>query len=247
MLRSALLVTIGAALTAFFSVFVIVFFPLLPRRESSVFAIARLWGRIMLFISSVHVEVQGQENVIYGRPQIFMANHQSGFDIFLLLAFVPHYFCWIAKKELFRVPFFGPALRRTGSIEIDRKNVDRAKRSIEDAAIKIREGKSVMTFPEGTRSRDGHIQPFKKGVFHLALKSGVPILPITIIGSREIMPKKSLRITPGKVILIIHPPVFTRDYSEATIDALIQGVRKTIADAYYAHRPDLLKDGEVAP
>ena len=247
MLRSALLVTIGVAVTAFFSVFCVVSFPILPRKEYSIFSIARLWGRIMLFLASVKVEVQGGENVTYGRSQIFMANHQSGFDIFLLLAYTPRYFAWIAKKELFRIPFFGLALRRLGAIEIDRRNVVRAKVSIDEAARIIREGKSVMTFPEGTRSKDGHIQPFKKGVFHLALKSGVPIVPITIIGSREIMPKKSLRVTPGSVTLVIHPPVFTRGYSEATIDDLVERVRHPIAAAYYAHRPDLLKDGEVMP
>jgi len=247
MLRSALLVTIGAAVTGFISVFIVVFYPLLPRREYSVFSIARLWGRIMLFLTSVEVDVQGRENVIYGKSQIFMSNHQSGFDIFVLLAYIPRYFAWIAKKELFRIPFFGRALRRLGAIEIDRQNVVRAMHSIDDAARTIREGKSVMTFPEGTRSRDGHIQPFKKGVFHLALKSGVPIVPITLIGTREIMPKKSLRVTPGKVTLIIHEPVFLGDYSEATVDQLIERVRKPIVSAYYAHRQDLRQEREGAP
>jgi 1-acyl-sn-glycerol-3-phosphate acyltransferase len=247
MLRSALLVTIGAAVTGFISVFCVVLFPLLPRREYSVFAIAQLWGRIMLFLTSVEVEVQGRENVIHGRSQIFMSNHQSGFDIFVLLAYIPRYFCWIAKKELFRVPFFGLALRRTGAIEIDRQNAVRAMRSIDDAAKKIQEGKSVMTFPEGTRSIDGHIQPFKKGVFHLALKSGVPIVPITIIGSREIMPKKSLRVTPGKVTLIIHPPVFVTDYCEDTIDELIERVKKPIVNAHYAHQQELRRARKGTP
>jgi len=247
MLKSELLVTIGAAVTGFISVFIVVFYPLLPRREYSVFSIARLWGRIMLFLTSVEVDVQGRENVIYGKSQIFMSNHQSGFDIFVLLAYIPRYFAWIAKKELFRMPFFGLALRRLGAIEIDRQNVVRAMHSIDDAARTIREGKSVMTFPEGTRSRDGHIQPFKKGVFHLALKSGVPIVPITLIGTREIMPKKSLRVTPGKVTLIIHEPVFLGDYSEATVDQLIERVRKPIVSAYYAHRQDLRQEREGAP
>ncbi|HOD35009.1 MAG TPA: lysophospholipid acyltransferase family protein [Syntrophales bacterium] len=247
MLRSALLVTIGTAVTAFFSVFCVVVYPLLPRREKSIFSIAQLWAMIMLFLTSVKVEVRGRENVSYGRSQIFMSNHQSGFDIFVLLAYTPRYFAWIAKKELFRIPFFGLALRRLGAIEIDRKNVVRAMHSIEDAARIIREGKSVMTFPEGTRSKDGHIQPFKKGVFHLALKSGVPIVPVTLIGTREIMPKTSLRVTPGQVTLIIHPPVWVTDYSEATVEELIAEVRKPIVDAYYAHRPDLRQDRGAAP
>ena len=244
MLRSALLVTLGVAVTGFISVFAVLFFPFFARKEFSVFALAHLWARIMLMLTSVKVEVQGRENVIPGRPQIFMANHQSGFDIFIMLAYVPNYFCWIAKKELFRVPFFGLALRRTGSIAIDRKNYAKAVQSIDEAARKIRDGRSVMTFPEGTRSRDGRIQTFKKGVFHLALKSGVPIVPITIIGSREIMPKKSLRVTPGNVSVIIHKPVEVGPYRAESVDELVERVRGVIAGTYYAHRPDLRPEGE---
>jgi 1-acyl-sn-glycerol-3-phosphate acyltransferase len=198
-------------------------------------------------MSSVKVEVVGQDNVLRGRPQVFMANHQSGFDILIVLAHIDTYFAWIAKKELFSIPVFGHALARTGSIAIDRKNFVRAMRSIHDAARRIREGKSVMTFPEGTRSMDGQIHPFKKGVFHLALKAGVPIVPVTIIGSGEIMPKKSFRVHPGKVILVIDKPIDVTGYTEETVDSLLNRVYDVVASHYYLRRPELaLKQGRAA-
>ena len=128
------------------------------------------------------------------KPQIFMANHQSDFDILIVLAHIPGQFRWIAKKELFKIPIFGKAMRNAGYIEIDRQNHEKALKSLDEAAQKIREGKSVVTFPEGTRSRDGKIRPFKQGMFHLAIRAGVPIVPISIIGAREIMPKRTLKV-----------------------------------------------------
>lgn len=247
MLRSAILVILGTAITAFTSLFVVVTFPLFPRREYTTYRVAVLWANILLWISSVKVEVVGKENVLKGKPQIFMANHQSGFDILIALAHVNAPFVWIAKKELFGIPVFGHALERTGSIPIDRKNFVRAVRSIQDAADRIREGKSVMTFPEGTRSMDGHIHPFKKGVFHLALKAGVPIVPVSIIGSDAIMPKKSLRVHPGRVIVVIDKPIDVNEYTEDTVDDLLNRVHDIVASHYYLRRPDLVKKkGKVA-
>ncbi len=165
MFRSAILITLGAAITAFVSFFIVVSYPVLPRGERTVHRLAILWARILLWISSVKTEVVGRENILHGRSQIFMANHQSGFDILIVLAHIDTYFAWIAKKELFSIPVFGDAMRKGGYIPIDRKNFVRAMRSISDAARIIREGKSVMTFPEGTRSMDNQIHPFKKGRF----------------------------------------------------------------------------------
>lgn len=180
MFRSAILVILGTSITAFISFFVVVSYRLFPRGEYTTHRVSVLWAKIMLRISSVRVTVEGREHILRGRAQVFMANHQSGFDILIVLANIDTYFAWIAKKELFGIPVFGHALAKTGSIAIDRKNFVRAMRSIHDAARRIREGKSVMTFPEGTRSMDGQIHPFKKGVFHLALKAGVPIVPVAL-------------------------------------------------------------------
>lgn len=247
MFRSAILVILGTSITAFVSFFVVVSYGLFPRGEYTTHRVSVLWARMLLWITSVKVEVIGQQNVLRGRPQVFMANHQSGFDILIVLAYLDTYFAWIAKQELFNIPVFGHALAKTGSIAIDRKNFVRAMRSIHDAARRIREGKSVMTFPEGTRSMDGQIHPFKKGVFHLALQAGVPIVPVTIIGSGEIMPTKSLRVHPGKVILVIDKPIDVTGYTEETVDELLNRVYDVVASHYYLRKPEMaLKQGRAA-
>jgi 1-acyl-sn-glycerol-3-phosphate acyltransferase len=247
MFRSAILVILGTSITAFVSSFIVVSYRLFPRGEYTTHRVSVLWARMLLWMSSVKVEVVGQDNVLRGRPQVFMANHQSGFDILIVLASLDTYFAWVAKRELFSIPVFGHALARTGSIAIDRKNFVRAMRSINDAARKIREGKSVMTFPEGTRSMDGQIHPFKKGVFHLALKAGVPIVPVTIIGSGEIMPKKSFRVHPGKVILVIDKPIDVTGYTEGTVEELLNRVYDVVASNYYLRKPELaLMQGQAA-
>lgn len=236
MLRSALLVTIGIFFTALTSLFVVVFYPAFPHGEFTVNRVSRIWAKLLLKISNVTGDVIGAGNVLTDRPQIFMANHQSGFDILIVRAFLPGQMRWIAKKELFKIPVFGAALRRTGAVEIDRQNRTKAIISLEDAARQIREGKSVMTFPEGTRSRNGQVKKFKKGVFYLALAAGVPIVPISIVGSGEIMPKRSLRIQPGRIKMIIGKPVEVSNYSKENIDELITTVRDTIVSNYNAFR-----------
>jgi len=123
-------------------------------------------------------------------------------------------------------------MRRAGYIEIDRQHHEKALRSLDDAAQKIREGKSVMTFPEGTRSKDGTIKPFKQGTFYLAIKSGVPIVPITIVGSGEIMRKRSLTINPGKIIMAIGKSIDVSGYTIENRGELIERVRNTIIQTY---------------
>ena len=179
-------------------------------------------------MSNTKVELIGKENVLRSKPQIFMANHQSDFDILIALGHIPGQFRWIAKKELFHIPIFGAAMKNAGYIEIDRGNHEKAMHSLDEAALRIREGKSVMSFPEGTRSRSGEIKSFKQGIFHLAIKSGVPIIPVSIIGSGQIMPKRSLKITPGKVKMVIGKPVDVKSYNIENRHELIDQVRKVI-------------------
>jgi 1-acyl-sn-glycerol-3-phosphate acyltransferase len=227
MIRSALLVILGVAITGFVSFFWIVF-PYISPGENKIHKIANLWARILLLISATKVNVIGGENVLTRSPQIFMANHASDFDILIVLAHIPGQFRWIAKKELFRIPLFGRAMRNAGYIEIDRQHHERALRSIDEAAEKIKQGKSVMTFPEGTRSHDGKIQAFKQGMFHLAIKSGVPIVPISIVGASEIMPKRSLRVNRGTITMVIDKPIDVTGYTIETREALIRKVREVI-------------------
>jgi len=235
MIRSALLVTLGVAITAFFSFWAVVF-SFFANAENNVHKLANLWGRILLAICNTKVEVIGKENILKSRPQVFMANHQSDFDILITLAYVPGQFRWIAKKELFSIPVFGRAMRGAGYIEIDRQNHEKAMQSLDLAALRIRQGKSVMTFPEGTRSRDGEIKAFKQGTFYLAIQSGVPIVPITIIGSGNIMRKRSLKINPGKIKLVIDKPISTKDYTLENRQELIHKVRQIIIRNYDTYR-----------
>ncbi len=235
MIRSALLVTLGVAITAFLSFWAVVF-SFFANAENNVHKLANLWGRILLAICNTKVEVIGKENILKSRPQVFMANHQSDFDILITLAYVPGQFRWIAKKELFAIPVFGRAMRGAGYIEIDRQNHEKAMQSLDLAALRIRQGKSVMTFPEGTRSRDGEIKAFKQGTFYLAIQSGVPIVPITIIGSGNIMQKRSLKINPGKIKLVIDKPISTKDCTLENRQELINRVRQVIIRNYDAYR-----------
>ena len=231
MIHSALLVTLGVAITAFMSFWSIVF-SIFPTADNKIHKVANLWAKILLLICNTKVKVIGEENLLRGKPQIFMANHQSDFDILISLAYIPVQFRWIAKKELFAIPVFGAAMRSAGYIEIDRSNREKALQSIDEAALQIRRGKSVMTFPEGTRSSDGEIKPFKQGVFHLAIKSGAPVVPVSIIGSGRIMPKRSLRIKPGQIKLIIGKPIEVINFDIEKRHELIEIVRNEIMKNY---------------
>ncbi|HRY38849.1 MAG TPA: lysophospholipid acyltransferase family protein, partial [Smithellaceae bacterium] len=141
-----------------------------------------------------------------------------------------------AKKELFAIPVFGRAMKSAGYIEIDRQNHEKALLSLDQAALRIREGKSVMTFPEGTRSRDGEIKAFKQGTFYLAIQSGVSIVPISIIGSGDIMPKGSLKVKPGKIKLVIAKPIDVKNYTLENRQELIDKVRQIIIENYDDYR-----------
>ena len=246
MIRSALLVTLGVAITAFIS-FWCVIFSFFSNAENNIHKIANLWSKILLLIFNTKVEIIGKENILRGKPQIFMANHQSDFDILIVLAHIPGQFRWLVKKELFHIPIFGAAMKSAGYIEIDRNNKERAMQSLDQAALRIREGKSIMAFPEGSRGRFGEIKPFKQGTFYLAIKSGVPIVPISIIGSGEIMPKRSLKIKPGKIKLVIDKPIDVRNFTLENRQELIKIVRNTIIknhDSFRAEGTQNIRDLE---
>jgi 1-acyl-sn-glycerol-3-phosphate acyltransferase len=231
MIHSALLVTLGVAITALMSFWALIF-SVFPEADNKIHRMANLWAKILLLICNIKVKVIGEENLLRGRPQIFMANHQSDFDILIALAYIPVQFRWIAKKELFSIPVFGAAMRSAGYIEIDRSNREKAMQSIDEAAFRIRKGKSIMTFPEGTRSRDGEIKAFKQGTFHLAIKSGAPIVPVSIIGSGRIMPKRSLRIKPGQIKIVIGKPIEVTNFDIEKRHELIEKVRNEIIKNY---------------
>jgi 1-acyl-sn-glycerol-3-phosphate acyltransferase len=174
------------------------------RRGRVIHLYARLWGWLILRANGVKVQLTGLENVDPARPCIYMCNHQGNFDIFALLACLPMQFRWVAKVELFRIPILGWAMSTAGYISLDRSRRKMAYRSMEIAARKIKEGTSVVIFPEGSRSFDGALQPFMNGGFTLAIKAGVPICPITIDGTWSIMPRTTLRIKRGNIRITMH-------------------------------------------
>jgi len=171
------------------------------------FRIGRLWGKYILLITGCKVDVEGSKYIETQRRYIFVANHQSIFDIVVLMGYLPIQFRWVAKKELFGIPFFGQSMASIGCIPIDRGRSKSAFRSLMEAARKVRQGRSVMLFPEGTRSRDGRVQPFKAGAFYLAGKSGCPVVPIALLDTDLVMARGTCTVNPSRMKLVITPPV----------------------------------------
>jgi 1-acyl-sn-glycerol-3-phosphate acyltransferase len=189
---------------------------------------ARFWGRGSLFLAGTRVRLTGVEHLPAG-PVIFMSNHQSGFDIPTLLAVLPLETCWIAKKELFDIPVFGSAMGRGGYIPLDRRDAHRALKSLEMAVKVVRSGRSLLIFPEGTRSMDFRLLPFKRGGFKLALQAGVPVVPLTINGSGRVNPAGSIRLYPGRISVTLHRPIMPpAGVSRAQAEALL---RERVHDA----------------
>jgi len=189
---------------------------------------ARFWGRVGLLIAGVRLEVLGREKVPREGPVIYMSNHQGNFDILSLFIAIPRQFSWIAKEELFAIPIFGHSMRRAGYVPLDRSDGRRAFKSLEVAAAMIRSGKSVVIFPEGTRTTDGKLLPFKRGGFLLAEKAGVPVLPISIDGSGKVNPSKKLKIYPGTISVRFGEPISTQERKGAGRDRLMEEVRGSI-------------------
>lgn len=176
-------------------------------------AIPRFWARIFCVLGGVDVEVHGMEHLESGKVYIFAANHQSQFDIFALQGYLRHDFRWLAKKELFNIPFFGSGMRRAGHIPVDRAHGRKAIKSLDAAAKEIAAGTSVVIFPEGTRSADGSLQPFKAGGMLLAIKAGVSIVPMAITGSHKVLPKGRMVARPGKIIITMGMPIDAGEFT----------------------------------
>ena len=190
--------------------------------------ISKFWGRSNLALSGVSMSVSGDEFIDENQPYIVMANHQSYYDVFALIGYLPLPLKWVMKRELRKIPIFGVACEKVGHIYVDRGSSEKAQNSLKAAGEKIRAGSSVAFFPEGTRSPDGKLQPFKKGGFVMALEAKVPILPVTVVGGRKILPKGSLRILPGSMKIIIHEPIPVNEYTYETKEKLIERVREVI-------------------
>jgi 1-acyl-sn-glycerol-3-phosphate acyltransferase len=200
------------------------------KNGNTVHMIAQLWGRSILWVSGIRTVTNGFDRSLRNRSCIYMSNHQSNFDIPVLFSALPVQFRWLAKAELFRIPIFGLSMRGAGYISIDRSNRKSAFHSLAKAAAAIRNGTSVMIFPEGTRSMDGMLLPYKKGGFVMAVDAGVPIVPIVISGTHAIMPKGRMLIRRRWVQVNIGHPIETSSFSRKTKDDLMAKVRSAMLE-----------------
>jgi len=199
---------------------------------TSIWVARRLWAPLLLRVAGARVEVEGRAHVAPGRPAIYACNHQSTLDIPVLFVALPANLRFVAKEQLRWVPLVGWYLQLAGHVIVDRGNRQRAIASLDRAAEQIlRRRISLIAFPEGTRSRDAYILPFKHGPFGLALKAGVPVVPVTIEGSARIMPRRSWRITPGVVKVRISAPIDVRRFDADDRVGLARVVRETIVQA----------------
>ena len=196
--------------------------------------IPRLWCKANLRAAGVRLRIHGAEHVPRNEARVYVVNHVSWFDVFALASYLPRY-RFIAKKELFKIPIFGAAARATAGIEIDRRNRKAAFHAYETAARDVKEGLSVVVYPEGTRGRNYQLRPFKKGPFVLAIAAHVPIVPTIIYGTIAIQPKGSFRIRPGVIDIEFLEPVPTAGLTYSDRDTLMQTVWQRMADALDRH------------
>jgi 1-acyl-sn-glycerol-3-phosphate acyltransferase len=218
-----LLITIAGTIAAIVASF-------LDRTGAMAQRAARSWARALLWVGRISVQVEGLENLVPGQNYVFAANHRSNFDIYVLLALLPGTFAFVAKKSLFKIPLFGQAIHRLGCVPVDRENVQQAIRSLNEAAAKVREGKSMLIFPEGTRATTPELLPFKKGVFIMALKAGQPVVPVAVNGTRSIQPRGAFWVRPGPVQIVIQPPIFPENFRRK--EELMEVVQQSLAAAY---------------
>lgn len=197
-----------------------------PKTAGNIAAIP--WARMGCWLTPVILTVRGRHHINPVQSYIIAANHQSHFDILIIYGWMGIDFKWVMKESIRKVPFLGHACEVMGHIFIDRSNTKAALMSIQNAKSKIKDGTSIFFFPEGTRSRDGVLKEFKKGAFRMALDLNLPILPVTINGTKNILPKHSSSLFPGKVEMIIHPPIDTAPFTADTLDELVEVVKASI-------------------
>jgi 1-acyl-sn-glycerol-3-phosphate acyltransferase len=204
------------------------FIALFGDRQETIHRIGRLWARMHLGAAGIDIRLRGLDR-ISSPPYVFMCNHQSALDIYALLAKLPLSFKWIAKRQLFAIPVFGWAMKKAGYISIDRENAREALKAIEEASRRIREGTNIIIFPEGTRSADGKLLPFKKGGFTLALRAMVPVVPIGIYGSSALQPKgSSLPGKKGVIYIEIGDPIVLEGMDRSQKTRVMDDVRTAI-------------------
>jgi 1-acyl-sn-glycerol-3-phosphate acyltransferase len=202
---------------------------LVTGRREIVFRLGRLWSRTQLKVMGIAPVYSGLEHAAGTAPRIFLANHLSTLDIWVIAPALPDTTRFVAKKSIFWIPVLGQAMAVAGFIPIDRSDRTRAIRSLEKASGRIRNGESVILFPEGTRSRDGKLGRFKRGAFHLAIAAGVPVVPVAISGTGRVVKPRSIVVRPGPVRVTFLAPIDVTPYATENLDDLLDRTRREIA------------------
>ena len=197
--------------------------------------VAALWSRLICEWNGIKVEITGVENILIDEPQVFIANHQGYYDIFALAGFLAVQLRWVSKAILFRIPFMGWAMSAAGYIPVERNNRKQSYQAFLKALEAIKAGNSIVVFPEGTRSEDGNIGIFKKGSQLLAERAKVPMVPVTVTGTRNIIRKRSMLIYPNMIRIIISPRISLDEENTKKGDKILQDIRGIICRNFEAH------------
>jgi len=201
---------------------------IITKNENLLYSPVRLFIRAGLAMAGVRVEVAGIERLHPTQTYIFTPNHQSLIEVPLCVTYLKRNIAYLGKKEIFKYPIFGYGIRLIGVVAVDRSNTTAAVESARQATENLRNGKSYVVYPEGTRSPDGRLLPFKKGAFMMAIDAGVPVVPISISGASQIMPKAQIKIFPSTVRITVHDPISTEGYTKENIAELIRLTREKV-------------------
>ena len=216
----------------------VIFISLVRPSSPALNSITRSWGRLWCRAAGVELTVEGLERIDLGQAYVVVSNHRSAFDVFAHFAVLPIPIRFLAKKELFKIPLFGPAMRRIGIVEVDRSGGRATHQSINSGARRnMEQGRSLMIYPEGTRPRDGVMLPFKKGAFNIARTLGAPVLPTAVTGSREVWKPDTKLIHPGKIAVKIMEPIPTEGMKIYELEGLRNRVYSLVREAAGAGAP----------
>ena len=192
------------------------------------------WSKVILRIIGAPLTLRGMEKIDTTRPHLYALNHLSALDIPAVYAALPFHFRIMAKEELFRYPFMGWHMRRSGQVSIERENAIASMRSLNRAAAILKGGQPLVVFPEGGRSSTGQVKPFLPGVFYVAIKAGVDVVPMALVGTYEVLPMETFHIKPRPIELLVGEPVSSAGYGPRDMDKLAAMVQKAVEDLYYS-------------
>jgi 1-acyl-sn-glycerol-3-phosphate acyltransferase len=221
-------VPVGAILTLSAGLLTALFATLVNPRFASRFFATR-WARTLAWLTPMAVSVRGAKHADRKRTYVVVCNHQSQYDILLVYGWLDLDFKWVIKQELRKIPGIGIGCEKAGHIFIDRNNPRQARACVGRALERLGDGVGILFFAEGTRSLDGKLLPFKKGAFRLAIEQQLPLLPVTLQGTRDILPAKTVRLFPGRAVMLIHPAIETKGMELGQLDELLELTRQAIA------------------